>query len=120
MIIGDLSANTGMTKAIYDKIRSVMETDLGGLSEDDLNAMRQSWKKLSYAIAKGVIEHIIANMEIYGIQTQGDINTTVSGDTGEALEDLSDTYRHDHEVDLSGVQSSVLFTQSNDGTGRVR
>jgi hypothetical protein len=115
---GDLTANAGMTKAIYGQIRAVMEPDLGDLSEDDLNAMRQSWKKLSYAIAKGIVEHIIANMEIHSIQTSGNINTTVSGETDQAL---GPPYNHGHSlINSSGVQNNVLFTQSNDGTGHVR
>lgn len=115
LIIGDQTANTGMTKAIYDQLRLVLEPDLQELSEDDLSAMRESWRKMAYAIAKGVIEHIAANMEIYGIETQGDVNAAVTGNTG-----ISDPGSHLHSVSLSGEQSNVLFTQSNDGIGHVR
>lgn len=114
---------TGMDKLLSPPLIEAVEAANEATkpaAEKALTEARLGWEKLSYAIAKGVVEHIIANMEIYDIQTQGDINTTVSGDTGEALEDLSDPYRHDHDVDLSGVQNNVLFTQSNDGTGHVR
>jgi hypothetical protein len=46
-----------------------------------------------------VIDHITANMEIGGVQTTGNISAAVSGTTA--------------------TQSGVVFTQSNDGTGRV-
>lgn len=113
--IGDQTATLGMTGAIYDQIRAVMEPDLEELSEDDLNAIREGWKKLSYAISKGVIEHIKSNMDIYGIETRGDVNATVQGNT-----ELSDPGSHLHNVNLAGEQSDIVFTQSNDGTGHVK
>jgi hypothetical protein len=83
--IGDQAATSGMTKAIYDEMSAVLEPDLGELSEQDITTMREGWKKLSYAIAKGVIKHIKANMEIHDIKTEGEIDgnpvifTQVSG-----------------------------------------
>jgi len=115
--IGDLTASSGMSKAIFDKLNDILSPPLEDTSAEDMEKIRDSWQKLAYSIAKGVIEHIKANMEIYGIQTQGDINTTVTGDTGEAL---SHPNNHDHEVNLPGAQNDVILTQSNDGTGRVR
>jgi hypothetical protein len=112
--VGNQDAASGMSKAIYDRIRDVMEPDLGELSEDDLGAMQASWKKLAYAIARGVIEHITANMEIRGVQTRGNISAPVSGNTGPAAPS-----NHQHAVNLSGTQNNVTFTQNNDGTGLV-
>ena len=91
LIIGDQTAGTGMSKAIYDQLRSVLEPDLKELSEEARSQLRQSWQKLAYAIASGVIEHITANMEVVGIQTKGTVNA-----------------------------SELVFTQSNDGTGHIK
>jgi hypothetical protein len=113
LIIGDETAGTGMSKAIYDQLRSVLEPELGGLSEAARSQLRQSWQKLAYAIARGVIEHITANMEVVGIQTQGNVNAPVRGNT-------SLVSGHQHGVDLAGVQNSLVFTQSNDGTGHIK
>jgi hypothetical protein len=112
--IGNQAATSGMTKAIYDELRSVLEPDLAGLSEDDLNAMRESWKKMAYAVAKGVIEHIHANMEIRGVQTRGNVAAAVQGLTAAA-----DPGAHRHNVNLTGQQTNLVFTQSNDGGGLV-
>lgn len=113
--VGNQQATSGMTKAIYDQIRAVMEPDLGDLGEQDLEEMRKGWRRISFAVASGVISHILSNMEIQSIQTQGDVNATVEGDTGTA-----DPGNHLHSVNLSGTQSNVVFTQSNDGTGLVK
>src|SRR5688572_31216065 len=53
----------------------------------------------AFAISKGVIDHLKANLEIKGVQTTGNVSAAVSGGTA--------------------TQSGVVFTQSNDGTGRV-
>jgi hypothetical protein len=115
LIIGDRSASTGMAKAIYDQLRAVMEPGLGELDASALNAMRESWKKMAFAISKGVIDHIKTNMEIFGIETQGDVNTSVKGNTG-----TGHPNNHYHNVDLNGEEEDVLFVQSNDGTGHVK
>lgn len=112
---GNKEATVGMSKAIYDKMKEVIEPDLEGLTEDNLNTMRKSWQEMAYAIATGVIDHVKANMEIFGVTTQGNVNTTVQGNTGPA-----DPSGHLHVVKLSGVASNVTFTQNNDGTGRAR
>jgi hypothetical protein len=74
MEIGDQSATSGMTKAIYDEMSAVLEPDPEELSEEDITVMREGWKKLSYAIAKGVIEHIKEHMEIHDIETEGEVD----------------------------------------------
>jgi len=90
LTVGDKDASAGMTKAIYDALRAILEDDLKSLGEDKLAPIREGWKKIAYAVAKGVIEHIQTNMEITGIQTQGIVSGT-----------------------------NVVLTQSNDGTGHV-
>lgn len=112
---GDQDANTGMTKAIYDELLAALEPDLPDLSEAELEPIRDSWKKMAFAVATGVINHIRANMEIRGIQTQGNVTTTVNGNTGTAP-----PANHVHTVNLSGTATNVVLTQSNDGTGRVQ
>jgi hypothetical protein len=105
-----------MAKAIYQAIDGELRPPMEGVGveSDVIRQSQTAWKKLSYAIAKGVIEHIQVNMEIRGIQTKGDVSTTVSGRTGS-----TDPGPHRHSVDLSGEQTDVVFTQSNDGTGLV-
>lgn len=113
LIIGDASASSGMSKVIYDSVRQVMEP-IDGVSEQDMAPIRDSWKKLSYAVAKGVVDHIKSNMEISGVTTQGNVNTSVQGSTGSAPPS-----NHVHAVNLSGVDNNVVFTQNNNGTGLV-
>jgi DNA mismatch repair protein MutH len=91
LIVGDQTADTGMSKAIYDQLQAMLEPVSGELSAETRSQLRESWKKLAYAIARGVIEHIMANMEVVGIQTQGNVNASV-----------------------------LVFTQSNDGTGHIK
>ena len=97
--IGTTQANTGMAKAIYDEIDRQLSPPLSGTPAEDMEKIRDSWKKLAFAISTGVINHILSNMEIKGVQTSGDINATVSGS--------------------SATQSDVVFTQRNDGMDLV-
>ncbi len=57
--IGNQEATEGMAKVIYESIRDVVKPP------DDATSQI---KKLSYAIAKGVIEHIQSNAEITGVE----------------------------------------------------
>lgn len=115
--IGNKTATSGMAKAIYKAIDGELRPPMEevGVVSDVIQQSQKAWKKLSYAIAKGVIEHIEANMEIQGVKTEGKVSTIVKGTTGPA-----DPYSHQHSVDLSGKQTGVEFTQSNDGTGLVK
>ena len=97
--IGTENATSGMSKAIYDEIHALLSPPLGGMAEEDMEKVRDGWKKLAYAISKGVIDHIETNMEIKGIQASGNINAAVSGS--------------------AATQNGVVFTQNNDGTGHV-
>ncbi len=114
--VDNTDTTTGMSEAIYDALCDELEEELAEqLSEDQLTPIRESWKKMAHAIATGVIAHIISNMEVFGITTQGNVSTSVEGKTGSALPN-----KHSHSISLSGVASDVVFTQNNDGTGRVR
>lgn len=123
---GSVQANSGMSQAIYREIDGQLSPPLQQAvnnaqgeartkAQEALDEARQGWKKLSYAIAKGVIEHIISNIEIRGVRTRGDVSTTVKGSTGAA-----GPGPHSHTVGLSGKQTGVVLTQSNDGTGLVK
>ena len=76
--IGDSGATSGLTKAIYDQIRTNIEPDLGGLNEEDLEPVRDGWRKLAHAVAKGVVDHIKDNMEVH------EVDLDVEGDTAGA------------------------------------
>jgi hypothetical protein len=113
--IGDANASSGMTKAIYDQMRAVLESGLDGLAEDKKAPIRDNWKKTAFAVATGVIQHLTANLEVYGVHCQGSIQPSVSGNTGAAPPN-----NHVHSVGLTGTQSNVEFIQNNDGVGHVR
>jgi hypothetical protein len=113
--VGNKEATTGMSKAIYDALREALEADLAELGEDKRTPIRESWKKMAHAIATGVISHITSNIEVFGITTQGNVSTSVQGNTNSALPN-----NHLHSVSLSGVANNVVFTQNNNGTGRVK
>ncbi len=111
---GNASATSGMAQSIYDHLRPALEESME-LSEEELEPVRESWQKMSHAIAEGVIEHLLANLEVHGIETRGNVGAAVSGTTGAA-----DPASHTHAISLNGVASDVTFTQNNDGTGRIR
>jgi hypothetical protein len=50
-----------------------------GIDEATLPDVQKSWKKLAFAIATGVIEHLKSAMEIKGIQSSGSISIPVTG-----------------------------------------
>lgn len=126
LAIGSVSADAGMSKAIFDQVDALLSPPLQEAvdnatpeakpnAQQALDAARDGWRKLAFAIATGVVQHVIANMEVVGVQTRGDVSASVSGATAPAPPGP-----HPHTVSLSAVQSGVTFTQSNDGTGRVR
>ena len=110
--IGDKNATSGMTKAIYDELYTILSPPLTGMKSEDFEKVKDGWKKLSYAIAKGVIEHIKDNMEIKDIHTKGDVTTHLDVYTS-----IVNGHRHKTTEDVTA--SDVIFTQSDDGTGHV-
>lgn len=108
----DMTAGS-MSYLIYHELNQLLSPPLlqANLSAEQLDPIRAGWKKLAYAIAKGVVEHLKSNLEIYGIKTEGDLSIT--GDTGIALPN-----NHIHAINLSIPQ--VSFNQSNEGTGHVK
>ena len=125
--IGSERADSGMSRLIYKELERLLSPPLlktiaeaetekqRDKSEEALAEARTAWKKISYAIAKGVIDHFLSNMEVFGIETKGDIQTSVKGKTETVA-----GFEHQHDVDLEGKQKDVIFTQSNDGTGLIR
>lgn len=110
LIIGDENASQGMTKAIYDKIRQVMEP-IDGVSEEQMTDIRASWKKLSHAIAHGVVTHIKSNMEIKKIRTIDKVN--VQGATGTAPPSA-----HSHSVAIAADGGDLEFVETNYPAGQ--
>lgn len=126
LVIGSVNADSGMSQAIYQVLDAQLSPPLQAAvdnapepakaeAQKALDGAREGWKKVSFAIATGVINHITASMEIFGVTVQGNVTTTVQGNTG-----LSNPGNHQHSVNLSGVVNNVVFTQNNNGTGRVR
>jgi hypothetical protein len=73
---GDADASLGMSLKIYEKINEVLKE---GIDQATLPDVQRSWKKLAFAIATGVIEHLKSDMEITGIQSSGSISAPVTG-----------------------------------------
>ena len=77
--IGPEDASAGMAKDIFEAMDQVMKQ---GVPPDSLEDARKGWRKLSFAIASGVVAHIVQNMEIAGIQAQGAVTVAVAGSAG--------------------------------------
>lgn len=65
---GDAAATRGMSRAIYEQLDALLSPEIEASAPDYLEQARDGWRKLSFAIAGGVVAHILSNMEIYGIQ----------------------------------------------------
>ncbi len=116
MEIGKIDAAGGMTKAIYDELETLLKPGLGDLSDEDLEPIRETWRKIALAVATGVINHIKANMEIKDVETRGNVPATVSGSTG--IPTVPVDPNHTHTIELSGEATDVTFQQVA-GTGSV-
>lgn len=82
LVIGDAAASSGMSAAIYAQIQANLEPDLGDMADADKEPIRDGWRKLAHAIATGVVQHLLDNLEVAGVQTRGDVAVAVSGGTG--------------------------------------
>jgi len=114
---GDKTAATDMSNAIYDQLDHNLLTDdeKSKLKSEDLKNIQDGWRKLAYSIAQGVVNYLETNLEIVGVQTRGNVNASVSGNTN-----AGGTDNHTHGVSLSATHNNVVFTQSNDGTGHIK
>jgi len=72
---GTVTAPEGMTTAIYNELILLFEADLIN-SGAERAKVEEGFKKLSYAIAAGVIKHVKLNMDISGIHVAGGTQTS--------------------------------------------
>ena len=126
LVVGSENADSGMSQSIFLEIDRLLspplqaavnsaQGDAKAKAQEALDAARSGWRKLAFAVASGVISHITTSMEVFGIQTRGNVAMTVNGNTGTAA-----PANHTHTVNINSSANNVTFNQSNDGTGRVR
>lgn len=70
-----------MAAAIFDQLQANIEPDLGDLSEDELEPIRDGWRKLAHAVATGVVAHLQSNLELVDAATEGVPERDVEGAT---------------------------------------
>ena len=90
--IGTTDATSGMTKAIYDQLQASLEDGLSDLDAAALEAVRGGWRKLAHAVATGVVNHLLSNLEIKDVETTGKV---------------------------TAFHANMTFEQTNDGTGLI-
>jgi RNA-binding protein YhbY len=73
--IGDQGATTGMTKEIYDKLNDLLKPKVPDANLADAQA---GWKELSFAIATGVVTHIVKNAEVTNVSVSGNVTLPVA------------------------------------------
>ena len=117
---GTLDADAGMTRAIFEEMDRLLSPPLQEAvtkaadaaakksAEETLAAARAGWRKLAYAVAAGVVRHLLSNMEIYGVTSSGTITTTVNGMTADA------------KAVTGTANGSFTATQTGATTGHVR
>jgi len=89
---GNASATSGMSKLIFENIKDQMEP-IDGVEGDALEKIRASWRKLAYAVSKGVVDHLRDEMELRDLSRVSAVQTT--GNTS-----LVDG--HQHAVNIEG------------------
>jgi hypothetical protein len=125
LTIGSTDADAGMSNAIFVQLDALLSPPLQDAVDNAsdavrpgaqaaLDAARVGWRRLAYAIAKGVVDHLVGNLEVGGITVSGTVSVPVSGNTGTAAPSA-----HFHSVSITPVPT-VSLTQNNDGVGRVR
>ena len=60
--IGDVGAGSGLTKAIYDQLDTLLSPPLQN-DATTLASARDGWRKLAFAIATGVVQHVLAHQQ---------------------------------------------------------
>jgi hypothetical protein len=116
---GNLTNLEGMSLGIYEAmdeelskylVQAIQEVEEHGedktaeMLEKALDNARDNWKKLAYCIAKGVVDHIVSNMEIKDIKIVESVK--VSGST---KPNQSSGYVHQHQVDIVASNSDLTF-----------
>ena len=101
--IGDQAASSGMSKAIYDQLNQLLSPAIK--DPPTLAKAQTSWQQLAFAIATGVVNHIVSNMQVSGIQVSGTINAPVTPTGGGAA--------------IGTATGSLTSTQTGSTTGLV-
>ena len=78
---GDITATSGMAQAIYDQIELNIDPDLGEMSDEEKEPIREGWRKLAHAIAVGVVDHIQSNLEVLDSTTEATAVRDATGQT---------------------------------------
>ena len=76
MEIGDTGALGGMTKDIYDKLNELL---MPKVPPEALQAAQLGWKEIAFAVATGVVNHLVDHLEITGLKVSGNASLAVSG-----------------------------------------
>ncbi|MGK5110669.1 MULTISPECIES: hypothetical protein [unclassified Geodermatophilus] len=111
LTVGTQDADRGLSKAVYDQLDALLSPPLQQAVEaasgpakeaaqQALEGARSGWRKLAFAIATGVVTHLLDNLEVTGVRTGGNVVAQVSGQVA--------------------VQNGVVLAQVNGGTGLVR
>lgn len=104
--------DTMLSPSLQQAVDEAEEGDAKDAAVDALEQARHGWRKLSFGVAKGVAEHLVANLEIHGIETQGTVAVSLSGNTAEVDS-------HQHGVGTMEGEGTATLGQINEGTGFV-
>lgn len=94
--IGDAGAAGGMTKEIYDKLNELL---MPSVPQENLTDAQNGWKKLAFAIATGVVTHVLSNMEVAGVSVSGQVSLPLAN---------------------NAAAGAVTLAQSGPTTGHIR
>ncbi|NIN94973.1 MAG: hypothetical protein GTO49_08330 [Anaerolineae bacterium] len=105
---GNIDQEEGMSWAIYQALEEEMVNLLSELSGETVDPAKlgtpaEIWKRISYAIADGVIEHIKENMEVCAIKV------IVEGEEGKKMAAKAD----------DGSPCGVIFDEAEEGVNYV-
>ncbi|MCI9870544.1 hypothetical protein [Arthrobacter humicola] len=126
MVIGSADAQSGMSKEIFEQMDILLSPalleavdaaagDAKVKAQEALEAAREGWKQLAFAVATGVVMHLTRNVEISGIQTTGDVAANVAGQAVPAPPGP-----HTHQISLTATQQGVTFNQSGNVNGHLK
>lgn len=106
-------------KELYERLSPPLQEAVDAAEDEEaeqraLDALEKAqigWKTLSYAIAKGVVDHIKSNMEIKRIKVIEKVQ--IEGDTGTA-----EPNAHKHKVDIAAEADNLVFKELNYPAGQ--
>ncbi|HKY35568.1 MAG TPA: hypothetical protein VJN18_06510 [Polyangiaceae bacterium] len=73
--VGNEQANSGMSKAIYDKLNELLSPKI---PTDKLPDVQEGWQQLAFAVATGVVAHLLENLEIKQLEVSGSVSLPVA------------------------------------------